>query len=112
LSGRSGTTDVTFTTLGLRGEHVVTLGRTEATLRGMLGWRHAFGDVTPESTHAFSAGAPFTIAGAPIARNSAVIEAGLDLNFTPDATFGLSYTGQIASEAEDHGIKADLNVRF
>jgi fibronectin-binding autotransporter adhesin len=28
------------------------------------------------------------------------------------ATLGLSYTGQIASSAQQHGFKAHLNVRF
>ncbi|MEP9372815.1 autotransporter domain-containing protein [Mesorhizobium sp. KR1-2] len=112
LSGRSATTDVSFTTLGLRAEHKLGLGTVDATVRGMLGWRHAFGDTTPTATQAFSAGDAFTIAGVPLARNSAVIEAGLDLELTPDATFGLSYIGQFASGARDHGFKANLAVRF
>jgi outer membrane autotransporter protein len=112
LSGRSGSTDVTFTTLGLRGEQAMALGTIEARLNGMIGWRYAFGDTMPASTHAFSASGPFTIAGAPIARNSAVIEAGLDLDLSPSATFGLSYTGQLSSHTQDHGVRANLSVRF
>lgn len=112
LSANSGSTNITFTTLGLRGEHAMTLGTIDATLRGMVGWQHAFGDTTPDSIHAFSAGNAFSIAGAPIAKDSAVIEAGLDINLTPEATFGLFYTGQIASDAYDHGFKANLAVRF
>ncbi|CFX14326.1 Outer membrane autotransporter barrel domain-containing protein (fragment) [Candidatus Filomicrobium marinum] len=112
LSVESGTTDVTFMTLGLRGENNFALGTVDATVRGMIGWQHAFGDTAPESTHAFSAGDAFTITGVPIARNSAVVEAGLDLNLTSEATFGVSYTGQIASDAQDHGIKASLAVKF
>lgn len=77
-----------------------------------LGWRYAFGDTTPESTHTFSADDAFSIAGAPIAQNSAVIEAGLDLNLTPNAAFGLSYTGQIASDTLGHGFSANFNIRF
>src|SRR5690606_16306449 len=111
LSAAGGRTDVTFTTLGVRAEDTLGLGTIDANLRGMIGWRHAFGD-TPKSTHAFSAGDAFTIAGVPIGRDSAVIEAGLDLNLTPQATFGLSYTGQIASDAYDHGFTANLAVRF
>ncbi|WP_170990116.1 autotransporter domain-containing protein [Aquamicrobium sp. LC103] len=112
LTGSGRNTDVTFTTLGVRGEHAVTLGKMEVALSGMVGWRHALGDTTPESTHAFSAGDAFTIDGGPIARNSAVIEAGLDLDLTPDATFGLSYQGQLASGAHDHGFRANLAIRF
>lgn len=112
LSGRSENMDVTFTTLGLHAEHSLSLGATQATLRGTLGWRHAFGDTTPESTHAFSAGDAFTMAGVPIAKDSAVLEAGVDLNLTPNATFGLSYIGQIAGSARDHGVKANLTIKF
>ncbi|MBS7696216.1 MAG: autotransporter domain-containing protein [Chelatococcus sp.] len=112
LSVDGGTTSMTFTTLGIRGEHTVALGTVDATLRGMIGWRHAFGDTTPESVHAFSGGDAFTIAGVPIAQDSAVIEAGLDLNLTPEATLGFSYSGQIASDASDHGFRASLAVRF
>uniref|UniRef100_UPI0013D08688 autotransporter domain-containing protein n=1 Tax=Klebsiella pneumoniae TaxID=573 RepID=UPI0013D08688 len=71
------------------------------TARGMLGWRHAFGDTTPYQTLAFTGGSPFSIAGAPIARNAAAVEAGLDLNLTPSATLGLSYGGQFGSGLAD-----------
>ncbi|QDZ13392.1 autotransporter outer membrane beta-barrel domain-containing protein [Devosia ginsengisoli] len=112
LSGPGSNADVTFATLGLRAEHTLALGTVDATLRGMVGWKHAFGEVTPDSIHAFASGDAFTIAGAPIAKDTAVIEAGLDLNFTPETTFGLSYNGQIAGSAQDHGFKANLTVKF
>jgi len=112
LRGAGSNTDVTFTTLGLRAQHDIALGTVEATISGLLGWQHAFGDTTPQSTQAFATGSAFSIAGAPIARNAAVIEAGLDLNLTPQATFGLSYAGQFATKAQDHGFKANLTVSF
>lgn len=112
LSGTSETIGITYTTLGLRGEHNVTLGTMDTTLKGTLGWRHASGDITPESTHAFSVSDAFTVASAPIAKDTAIIEVGLGLNLTPEAALGLSYTGQLASDASDHGFKANLSVRF
>lgn len=112
LSGRPGGSDVTFATIGVRGEHAAMFGGVEANFSGMLGWRHALGDVTPTSTHAFSGGNAFAIAGAPIARDSLVVETGLDLAFSPDARFGLSYSGQLAADAQDHGFKASLSVKF
>ncbi|SHF94813.1 outer membrane autotransporter barrel domain-containing protein [Devosia limi DSM 17137] len=72
VSGASSTTGVTFITLGLRAEHALALGTVDATLRGMVGWRHAFGDTTPMNSHAFSAGDAFAIAGTPMARDSAM----------------------------------------
>lgn len=112
LSGRSDDTSVTFSTLGLRAESSLNLGTAQAILRGTLGWRHAFGDTTPEARHGFSAGDNFTVAGVPIAKDSAVVEAGVDLRLTSSATFGLSYTGQLAGSAQDHGIRANLAIRF
>jgi outer membrane autotransporter protein len=96
--------DSTTTTLGLRAK---------ATVRGGLGWRHAFGDVTPASTVAFAGGGDsFTVHGAPIARDALLIEAGLDFAITPKANLGLSYNGQVANGARDHGVKASLGVKF
>ena len=75
-------------------------------------WRHAFGDVTPTSTFAFAGGDAFTIAGVPVAKDSAVIEAGFDLQMSANATLGLFYAGQFGSHTADNGAGANLNVRF
>ncbi|WP_171026147.1 autotransporter domain-containing protein [Mesorhizobium comanense] len=112
LVSAGSTTDATFTTLGLRGSTDFALGGINATARGMLGWRHAFGDVTPQSTFTFAGGGPFTIAGVPIGRDSALIEAGLDLLLAPNAKLGLSYTGQFGGGVADQGAKVDLGVAF
>ncbi|WP_249694359.1 autotransporter domain-containing protein [Stappia sp. WLB 29] len=112
LTASSAATDTGFTTLGLRGETEFDLGGTRMAAHATMGWRHAFGDATPNSTHAFAGGAPFTISGAPIARDAAVIEAGLDLRFSPQASFGLSYSGQLAGNAQSHGFTARLGVSF
>ena len=107
------TTDATFSTLGLRTATRVALGMTEARLAGTLGWRHAFGSATPESTLRFASGGnDFGIAGTPIARNSAVFEAGLDFRLASNATLGASYVGQLASGAREHGVKVGFNMEF
>ncbi|WP_179119638.1 autotransporter domain-containing protein [Ensifer adhaerens] len=112
LSVRGVSDDVTFTTLGLRLATDLALGPAKATARGLVGWRHAYGDVTPAVVQAFAGSDAFSVAGAPIARDSALIEAGVDFAVTPAATLGISYQGQIASTAQDHGVRADLAVRF
>lgn len=112
LAGDSADADAAFTTLGLRASAGFMSGGIEVTARGMLGWRHAFGDVTPHSTHAFAGGDAFTIAGIPIAEDAAVLEAGLDFQVTETATLGLSYSGQIAGGESDHGARATLTVKF
>jgi uncharacterized protein with beta-barrel porin domain len=47
----------------------------DVSLRGLLGYRRVFGEVTPTATQAFAGGASFDIAGAPLARNAAVLKA-------------------------------------
>lgn len=112
LTAKSETSGVGFTTLGLRASTDFRLGAMAATVRGTLGWRHAFGDVTPLSAQAFAASQPFTIAGVPIGRDSAIVEAALDLDLSARATLGVAYHGQLSGNAQDHGIKAQLGVKF
>ncbi|WP_185878796.1 autotransporter domain-containing protein [Variovorax sp. MHTC-1] len=109
LYGEGGSVDATFTTLGLRAS--AQLG-TATRLRGMLGWRHAFGDTTPTSTHAFGGSLPFTIAGVPLAKNVAVLEAGVETQLRPNLTLGASYSGQFGDGRQDHGFKVNLNWAF
>ncbi|MDP9965606.1 outer membrane autotransporter protein [Variovorax paradoxus] len=109
LYGYGGSTDATFSTLGVR----ASLQASESTrLRGMLGWRHAFGDTTPTSTHAFGGSLPFTIAGVPLAKNVAVLEAGVETQLRPDLALSASYSGQFGDGLKDHGFKVNLNWSF
>ncbi len=112
LTSSSSDAGVTFTTLGLRASTVFGLGGIEATARGMLGWRHAFGDDAPASTFAFAGSDAFAIAGVPIARDAAAVEAGLDFALSSSATLSVSYNGQFGSALSDHSAKANFAVRF
>ena len=108
----SQSTGVTFTTIGLHGETKADLSGTTASLNGMAGWRHAFGELTPTSTHAFAGGNAFTVAGAPIAQDAFVLDLWASVNLTKDTTLGFSYSGQFASGFSDQGLKANFNVKF
>jgi outer membrane autotransporter protein len=112
LTGEKANADATFATLGLRAEQAFALGETKAALRGTVGWRRAFGDTSPQSVHAFTAGDAFTITGAPISKDSAVLEGGLALSFTPATTMSLGYTGQISTGAQDHAFTASFSLKF
>lgn len=90
LSSASTSTDVTFTTLGLRAATSFSLGSVKATARGVIGWRHASGDVTALSSFVFAGGDAFTIAGVPTAEDAALIEAGLDFDSVSDGVHSLS----------------------
>lgn len=112
LSSAHTSFNATTTTLGLRAATDVSLGDTTAAVRGGLGWRHAFGDVNPSSIVAFAGSDSFAVYGTPIARNALLLEAGFDVAISPKASLGLSYTGQIANSAQEHGVNAGLVVKF
>ncbi|MEH2513651.1 outer membrane autotransporter protein [Nitrobacteraceae bacterium AZCC 1564] len=101
--------DTTYSTLGLRGATALTQ---TLTARGTLGWRHAFGDVTPLATLAFQSGSPFTLAGSPIARDALIAEAGLDYAVAPNAFLGVSWSGQFADQSHTNAIKGNFSWRF
>lgn len=112
LTAASNTVDTTFTTLGLRAKTDVSLGRAEATLRGMVGWRHAFGD-TPTSQMAFASGGDtFTITGVPLVQDTLVLDTGIFVNLNENATLGLAYGGLFGSGGQDHSASFSLNMRF
>jgi outer membrane autotransporter protein len=48
----------------------------------------------------------------PLARDSALVEAGFDVVVRPNATLGLSYSGQLADNVRDHAVKGSATVRF
>lgn len=105
--------DNVSSTLGMRVRTDLPAGdKTNLTIRGMLGWQHAFGDTTPETAFNFSGGSAFDIEGAPIARDAAVIEAGLDFSMGKAITLGISYSGQMASDAQTHGFRGDMAWKF
>ena len=89
------------------------LGSLALGLHGMVGWRHAFGDVTPDTRFTFDGGGTgFTIAGAPIARDAALIEAGADADLGDGITLSLSYSGQAAPDSWTNGVAGDVRFRF
>ncbi|WP_246041567.1 autotransporter domain-containing protein [Peteryoungia ipomoeae] len=105
-------TDAVFTTLGINLASAFDLDGLNAKAHGKLGWRHAFGDMTPLSEQSFSGSDAFTVAGIPIGRDTVAIEAGLNIDLSESATFGIAYQGQFGDGAAQNGLKADLNVRF
>ena len=106
--------EVGYSTLGIRAASLIPIGDGMVLIpRAAAAWQHAFDGVTPESRLAFQASAvPFVIAGVPIARDSLLAEAGLDLAIGRNATLGVSYTGQLARNVHDHAAKGKFSWRF
>ena len=119
LSVASDTTEVTYTTLGIRAGADLPLGFVRARATGLLGWRHAFGSLDPTATNAFAGGTAFTEVGVPIAEDVAVLRAGLEVDLGPlpsmgiaSATLGIAYDGQFGSGASDNAATGRLTIRF
>jgi len=114
LHGRSSDQDLPYSTLGLRaGGEVARVAGAGLTAHGMLGWQHAFGDLTPSSQMKFASGSSdFTVSGTPISRNALVVQAGLDLAVTDALTVGLNYDGQLASDAHENAVQGNVKFQF
>ncbi|HET7837659.1 MAG TPA: autotransporter domain-containing protein, partial [Variovorax sp.] len=112
LHGAGDSTDIGYSTLGVRATTDVELGGAKMTLRGMLGWRHAIGSTSQYASMALASQSAFVVAGVPIAKDAAVVEAGLDFSLRKDLTLGVSYLGQAGSGVTDNGVKATLLWKF
>jgi fibronectin-binding autotransporter adhesin len=111
LSVRGQAFDSTVSTLGVRPSTPITLGPLQGRVKGMVGWRHAFGDVVPTASPALAGGTPFGPRGAPLARDAAALEVGLDLGYGP-AVAAFTYGGQYAGDVSDQRLRLDVRVRF
>jgi len=61
---------------------------------------------------AFDGSQAFTVTGAPIARDAAVVEVGADVAISRSATLGLSYSGQYGDGSREHAGSLDVRWRF
>jgi outer membrane autotransporter protein len=102
-----------LSTLGLRSETSL-IAFAPLTLSGKVGWRHVYGGSTPTATMAFASlpSVPFSVAGAPIARNALEVEAGVNWRLTTTARLGVYYSGLLASNASGNAIKLKLDASF
>ena len=114
LSGASVNESTGYSTLGVRAATALPLANGTVLIpRGSLQWQYAFGDVTPVTALAFqSTGTSFTVAGIPIARNTALLEGGFDWRFSPHAKLGASYVGELAAHAQSHAVKGAFSWDF
>jgi outer membrane autotransporter protein len=86
----------------VRAQTGFSLDQLEGQLHATLGWCHAFGELTPQATMAFGCGQTFTVAGAPMARNTAVAKLGVDMAISRNASVGLNYSGQYGGGNREH----------
>ena len=112
LTAAASNMDTTFVTLGLRAGGGFTLDGLKAAAYGTLGWRHVLGDTTPMSALTFAGGDTFEIAGTPIARDTAVVEADFDLALGDRSKLGVGYSGYFGNGLNNNALDAKLSLTF
>jgi len=112
LSASGQSHDTTTSILGLRASTGFELGQTQGRIHASVAWRHAFGSLAPRRTLAFEGSQSFTVAGAPIARNAALLELAADIAISPNATAGVSYGAQLGGGNREHAAKVNVQWRF
>ncbi len=114
LSGKTGDMSTAYTTLGTRLAHTFMMANGAGlTARATVGWIHAFGDVNPRG-RMWLAGAttPFGVSGAPVARDSLLLEAGLDMSVAANVTLGAMWSAQVAQHGQEQSLKGNFAIRF
>ena len=109
LSGETINEDVLISTLGVRFE---TNPAGRFSVRGMTGWRRAWGDASPVGRHAFDGGATFEILGAARSEDAAVTRVEADWRLSARIGFGLAYDGVLGDDGVDHAITGAFKVVF
>jgi outer membrane autotransporter protein len=114
LAGADNRHSVGYSTVGLRAATAIPFWNgTVLVPRAAAAWQHAFSNVTPDAALAFlSTGASFTISGVPIARDTALVEAGFDLAISRNTTIGAAYVGQLGDRVRDHAVKGKAVWQF
>ena len=102
-----------YSTLGLRAATNYAWKGASITPRDSAAWQHAFDDLTPDAALVFAlTGIGFDVTGVPLAEDTALIEAGFDLNLSPTATLGASYSGQFGDGVADNAVKGRFTWLF
>ncbi len=103
------------TTLGARVRQVLpflTSANNRAAFQASAGWMHAIGDANPETSLRFAGSRAFETQAAPLARDAAVLGAGVDYLIGQQTTLGLAYTGQIGAHADTQALRGNMSYRF
>jgi outer membrane autotransporter protein len=113
LRGSGTDQDVGYSTLGLRAAATMAWNSVTVTPHVSAAWQHAFDDLTPGAALAFaSTGIGFDVTGVPLAEDTALIEAGLNLALGLNTTAGISYSGQFGDGVQDNAVKGRLTWLF
>ena len=112
LKGQTEVDTSSLVAIGLRTDRAITVLGQDVLLHGSIAWQHAVGKRDTSVTHQFAGGADFTVYGVPLSSTSAVIEAGVRLPVSQQATLGVVYRGAFGADSDDQSFNTRLDVRF
>ncbi|TYC59003.1 autotransporter domain-containing protein [Rhodobacterales bacterium] len=112
LAGQGALSNLTYTTLGLRGRFDLPVMSGKAEAFGSVGWQHVFGDTVPTSRQKFEGGERFTVTGVPVAQNTLLVSAGLDVDLANNFSMGIVYSGGGARGSLHNQLAARMSLSF
>ncbi|MET0778473.1 MAG: autotransporter domain-containing protein [Pseudomonas mandelii] len=101
-------------TFGLRLAKINTLDNgMQLTPRFSAGWKHTYGDIDSDTRQRLATGGKnFTVSGAPLDRDSLLVDAGLDLGLSAKHTLGVGLNGEIGTDSRNHGVMGQWRMAF
>lgn len=113
LAVGTGADGVGYSTLGLRAGVPTALFGHAFTASFSAGWQHAFGDTTPFADVILAGSAqPASVSGVPVARDTALVGAGMRYQLAPGAEVAVKYDGQIAAGSTDSAVTGQVRWQF
>jgi outer membrane autotransporter protein len=112
LAGKAGGMETLTSTLGLRAGDTIRLGGAEAYLTAQLGWRHAYGDLTPDAVMMFEGGDAFRVSGVAYSRDAAEIGAGATFAVSDRTDVTAGYSGVLGDTADHHSLTLRMRIEF
>lgn len=113
LHGYELDTGVTYATFGSRMATSLHVGKAVLIPGLTLGYRHAFGALTPTARSSFLAGSQdFEVSGVPLVQDAALVKVGVQTHLTKRLRIGISYTGQYGGHYSESGLKGSLSWVF
>ncbi|MBB4124719.1 autotransporter domain-containing protein, partial [Martelella radicis] len=112
LSRAGSTMNTGFTTLGLRTSYDLESEIFNGQLVASAGWRRGYGDLAGIGSLAFPSGTSFDVTGAPIAKDQAVLNVGLQTSINESLDIEVNYIGLFAEDYQSQNVVGRLNLRF
>ncbi|CAI8874763.1 autotransporter domain-containing protein [Pseudomonas sp. IT-P294] len=101
-------------TFGLRLAKINTLDNgMQLTPRFSAGWKHTYADVYSDTRQRLvTGGKNYSVYGAPLDRDSLLVDAGLDLGLSANHTLGVGLNGEFGTDSRNHGVTGQWRMNF